>query len=68
MNKVQGKDHLIKTETGAVINADQNAYKLAKQHKRRIMQEREKQQSLEDRIGRLEQLISKLTGEEGEQL
>lgn len=68
MKKVQGKDHLIKTETGAVINADQNAYKLAKQHKRRIMQEREKQQALEDRIGRLERLISKLTGEEGEQL
>lgn len=64
MKKVQGRDHLIKTDTGAVINADQNAYKLAKRHKMRILQERERQQSLERRIRRLEQLISELTGEE----
>lgn len=61
MNKVKGKENLFKDpNSGAIVNADQNAYKLAKQYKKRILSEREKQTSLEDRIATLESVIQQL--------
>lgn len=61
MNRIEGKENLFKDpSSGAVVNADQDAYKMAKQYKRRILEEREKQRTLEDRVHRLEGAIEKL--------
>lgn len=61
MNKVQGREGLYKDPAnGGVVNTDNNAYELAKQHKRKIIKERQKNVELEQRIERLESLIEKL--------
>lgn len=61
MNRVEGKENLYKTSTGGVINADQNAYRLAKAHKKRLLQEQQEKEELKDRIDRLERAIEQLT-------
>lgn len=58
MNKIEGKENLYKDpNSGAVVNADKTSYEMAKFHKRRILEEKEKQKQLEGRIERLERLI-----------
>ena len=62
--KVEGKEGLEKDpRTNAVINVDRNSYETARAHKRRLLQEREKQRILEQRIDRLESVIEQLFSE-----
>ena len=61
MNRVQGKEHLFKDpNSGAVVNDDQDSFNSAKMYKKRILEERQKQQTLEERIDSLERLVEKL--------
>lgn len=64
MHRVQGKENLYKDESsGAVVNADQEAYKMAKQYKRRILEERREKEELNVRIKRLESIVEQLVGQ-----
>jgi hypothetical protein len=59
--KIEGKESLLKdTKTGSVINTDNNSYETARMFKKRILQEKNKQHELEERIKRLETIISKI--------
>lgn len=59
--KVEGKEGLEKDpRTHAVINVDRNSYETARAHKKRLLQERDKQRSLEQRINKLEDAIERL--------
>jgi len=59
--KIEGKDSLIKdTKTGSIINQDDKAYELAKQHKKRLLQERREKEELKQRVERLESAIGRL--------
>jgi len=59
--KIEGKDSLIKdTKTGSIINQDDKAYELAKQHKKRLLQERREKEELKQRVERLESAIERL--------
>jgi len=61
MLKVDGKPGLVKDPaTGAVINADDGAFRVAKQAKKRILEAKEKEQELEDRLSRLESALEQL--------
>ncbi len=61
MNKVQGREGLVKDpRTGAVVNVDDNAFRQAKLAKKRILESKEKQKTLEDRVDQLESLVHQL--------
>lgn len=61
MHKVKGKEGLYRDpHTGAVINADDNAFRQAKLAKKRILEEREQRQRLETRMSQLEELVQYL--------
>jgi|AntDeeMinimDraft_5_1070356.scaffolds.fasta_scaffold20303_2 folate-dependent phosphoribosylglycinamide formyltransferase PurN len=66
MHRVEGKENLYKDpDSGAIINNDKNSYELAKANKRRILKERQKQQSLEERIEYLESIIKRMAEKDG---
>jgi len=61
MYKIEGKENLFKDPTtGAIINNDQNAYRLAKAHKKRLLQEQREKEELKERVERLESAIEEL--------
>lgn len=61
MYKVKGKSHLVKDPTtGSVVNTDENAFRQAKMAKRRILDARQKEQELEERVNRLESALELL--------
>ena len=56
MKRVEGHNTLIKANNGAVLVTDSKAYERAKQNKL----ERERLNTLEDRMDRIEQLLIQL--------
>lgn len=67
--KIEGREGLEKDpRTNAVINVDRSSYETAKAHKKRLMQEREKQRTLELRIDKLENAIAKLLGDRADEI
>ena len=56
MQKIQGYSNLYKTPSGAIVNTDYTAYTRAKERKR----EKEKINNLEQRLDKLESLLTRL--------
>lgn len=66
MHRVQGKENLYKDpDSGAIINNDRDSYEMAKANKRRILEERNKQKNLEERIEYLETIIKSMAEKNG---
>lgn len=62
MLKVEGKEGLVKDpHTQAVVNTDDESFRAAKQAKKRILESRERERNLQERLERLEQVVEKLT-------
>lgn len=65
MKKVKGKEGLLKDpHTGCVVNTDLDGLQQARATKRRILEEREKNKRLEDRVNRLESALEVLLEKE----
>lgn len=62
MFRIEGKSDLVKDPTtGSVINTNHESLKEAKKLKIKMLNSIKKQESLENRINRLEELVNKLT-------
>lgn len=67
MQKVKGHGGLVKDpDTGGVINVDDNAYRQARLAKKRILEEKARRESVEDRLSNLEELVNSLINKRGE--
>lgn len=61
---IEGKPGLVKDPaSGAVINTDDEAFRAAKQAKKRVLEARRKEQELEDRLSKLESTLEQLLKE-----
>ncbi len=64
MLKIEGKAHLVKhAATGAVINVDQDAFRVAKETKKRVLEAKRREEELLSRMSRLESLVEQLLKE-----
>ena len=59
-NKVQGKEYLMKTDHGSVVNTDSDSYEAAKQRKRLIIEEKNTQTSIIDMLKNIQTRLSLL--------
>ena len=63
--KIKDKANLAKDPVGGgVINTDDSAFKTARQIKKKLMEEQEKQKNLELRVQQLELLVTKFLEKE----
>tara|TARA_E500000318_G_C3462259_1_gene173133 strand:- start:80 stop:280 length:201 start_codon:yes stop_codon:yes gene_type:complete len=59
--KIKGQPGFIRdTHSGAIINNDIEAYKLYKERRKKSIEKDKKIEQLEDKIGRLENLVNEL--------
>ena len=63
--KIKDKPNLAKeTNSGGIVNTDDNAFRMARSIKRKILEEKEKQKNLESRVEQLELLVTKFLEKE----
>jgi hypothetical protein len=61
MMKIEGKEGLVKDpQNQSVINTDDDAFRAAKQAKRRILESRKRESDMQERLEKLERVVEQL--------